>query len=180
MGNQMEFERKKNLEFKIKGHTLYLKGSIDETTDYSNIMEAIESFTNFIASEIEELVIDLSRVSHINSWGLKHWIGFLARLPVIQLRFRHCPLYFISLYSVAPRVFGSRRNGGGIGRVESILLEYECNNCGDIHLLSVPMKAIGHDRKGLVMPEAWCQVCQVGSSAVVADSLIFLDQTLVA
>lgn len=94
---------------------LFLEGAIGETTPLFNLP----------VQDVKELVLDMSKVTYINSIGVKHWILWTVRLPAdCQVKLVNTPFVIASQASM---VMGFTTPNM---KIESIRVPYACDACG--------------------------------------------------
>lgn len=93
--------------------TLYLKGVIDETTDFKPVFE----------DSGPELFVDLSGVERINSCGVREWVNAMAGIPADR------KVHFVNCSTAMIRQFSMIHNFSGKGEVLSFMGPYYCAEC---------------------------------------------------
>jgi hypothetical protein len=102
---------------------LFLEGAIGESTPLFTLP----------LQDVKELVLDMTKVTYINSIGVKHWILWTLRIP------KDCVVLMVNtpfvIASQASIVLGFATPQM---KIESIRMPYTCNNCGaeDLRLIT--------------------------------------------
>lgn len=89
-----------------------IEGIIDEYADFSSLTSR--------ASQV--LRVDLSKITRINSSGIRSWIQTILRHK-IQLSLRHCSPVVVEQFSMIPEFIGKN------GFVESFYGHFVCHDC---------------------------------------------------
>ena len=92
--------------------TLKISGIIDEYTDLIDTM----------ASLPEEVWIDLSEISRVNSLGIREWARALATTTA-KIHYVGCPSLIIDQFNMIPQLFGNN------AQVDSFELCFCCDHC---------------------------------------------------
>lgn len=93
---------------------LEMGGSIDENAAFNRIE----------IGKARDLVVDLEKVTRINSVGIRSWmIWFNANARGKNLTFRSCPSIVVNQFNLVMEFLPSD------ARVESIFVPYYCENC---------------------------------------------------
>jgi hypothetical protein len=95
--------------------TATLEGQIDETF----------SMATDLPSPGANLDIHCAKINRINSTGVKKWMLY------IQGIMKWCEVRFFAISPAMVEQFNLISNFGGTGEVMSVLLPYECGQCGE-------------------------------------------------
>jgi anti-anti-sigma regulatory factor len=95
---------------------LHLEGRIDEYCDLGPLLQS---------KALSHCVLDVSRLTFINSVGVRKWIELMAALAGCRARvtLRGCPPFLVHQMNSIAEVLGT-------ADVESIFAPYECDFCG--------------------------------------------------
>lgn len=97
------------------GVRITLRGSFDETTDFSRIP----------TENIDKLIFDLAGIQLINSWGARQWIMFLRSLPdELEFCFVNAAPVFIKHCNMVADMLGR-------GSILSFAAPYQCASCSN-------------------------------------------------
>lgn len=107
-----------HLEQTANATILILSGKLDEFAE-SDLRKMTA-----ISLESEALILSLKDITEINSIGVKLWVSAINVLEKKHdLVFEKCPEVFLNHRSFIPAVTGN-------GKIKSIILCFECDNCG--------------------------------------------------
>jgi len=142
MADEPRLEVRKIVEDRIIA--LQLNGTIDESFNAKQIAEGIK----------DTLIVDLSGVKRISSFGIREWVEFLkiANEKCSGIYFIKCPPRIIDQFNMVA-------NFGGKGRILSFFAPYHCDYCerDDNILLEV---ADHYDLiKDKKLPDQPCEKC---------------------
>jgi anti-anti-sigma regulatory factor len=92
-----------------------LRGRLTEDADLANLAQRLESGV---------VVMDLSGVTRINSYGVREWMSFTRALPAgVTLVLEGCPVAFVNqLNTIA--------NFAGPAVIRSVFVPHVCAKCG--------------------------------------------------
>jgi eukaryotic-like serine/threonine-protein kinase len=86
-----------------------------------------ENFTGFgtIAPGVKNLVIDVSQMTRMTSFGVRQWLKAIDALPksISDLYLLGCPTFFVDQLNMV-------LNFGGPGKVLTVVAPYTCPSCG--------------------------------------------------
>ncbi len=143
-------------------HHLALSGPIDESADLSS----------FAAKMRGQVVIDLEKVSFVNSMGVRRWTEMLAvlqerRVAVTLTRCSEAMLMQMNI-NVAVK---------GFSRVDSFFAPYTCPECGLAESVCLEVLPNLQALRRLEVPPFQCPACGTDCefSEIPARYLLFLD-----
>jgi anti-anti-sigma regulatory factor len=114
------------LDLEKKPKTLVFSGLLDESLNpEAQILQAM-------ANANEEIDVDCSGITRINSSGVKQFISFFNRVKEKQIRFQ-----FLRVSPVMVEQFNIISNFGGGGKVVSAGLPFRCKACEKTSVLYV-------------------------------------------
>lgn len=90
-------------------------GRIDEHLDYRPLLSALPP-----------VKVDLSKVSNVNSVGMRGFLNFIRDAKDLALEFHNCSSSFIDMINTFPTTLGSPPNPA---IVKSLIIEYQCVVC---------------------------------------------------
>jgi hypothetical protein len=99
------------------GSAVMLEGVIDENADFSPLLK-----------EAAPLRIDFSRVSRINSIGVRSWMKFLTQWGDKSLEYLQCPAAISEQLIVTPVLLGVKKR---VAKVVSAQIAFVCPKCQD-------------------------------------------------
>ncbi|HEX7672653.1 MAG TPA: hypothetical protein VF412_00710 [Bdellovibrio sp.] len=105
------------MEIKVVGtqHQLFLEGPISEKT----------AIYEYELKGATELLINMEKVTFINSIGVKNWITWSMKIPSIcKIRLEMCPFVIVNQVNIV-QGFLPRQ-----GSIESFIAPYMCETCG--------------------------------------------------
>ncbi len=107
---------KKGIDIVVKGKTHFLKGNIDEYTNFSPLELADEP-----------LLLNMRDIVRLNSMGVRGLLEFLRKWGDREYRFSECPVDFVSQISLIPALLqlGKKRTG----HVDSLQVPFSCDHC---------------------------------------------------
>ncbi len=100
------------IEIEIKDNIFYVHGPITEKAELS-------AFQN---STLDPVIIDLSDVSRMNSYGIKKWIEMLGQIEGRKITYRNCPVFIVDQLNIVSML----REGVA---VESFYAPFYCESC---------------------------------------------------
>lgn len=103
---------KSNLIIASKANGYLLTGQINEFADFTDLLAAPEA----------TIILDLSGIQRINSYGIKKWILLLNQLAGKTVILQNCPICFVEQISLVPGMLGH-------GVVNNFFLPYWCPQC---------------------------------------------------
>lgn len=98
--------------FPVPAATFYLAGTIGENADLSV----------FYNQGFPAIIIDLEKVTRINSYGTKLWVMALKKLAGVPVTLQKCSIPFVDQMSILPELTTNTL-------VKSVLLPYFCPKC---------------------------------------------------
>lgn len=105
------------MEVKVVGnqHQLYMEGPISEKT----------AIYEYELKGITDLIVNMEKVTFINSIGVKNWITWSMKIPgTCKIRLEMCPFVIINQVNIV-QGFLPRQ-----GLIESFLAPFTCETCG--------------------------------------------------
>lgn len=143
-------------------HHLALSGPIDESSD-------LASFATKISGQ---LVIDLEKVSFVNSMGVRRWTEMLALLQErhVAVTLTRCSEAMLMQMNINVAV-------KGFSRVDSFFAPYSCPKCGLAESVCVEVLPNLQALRRLEVPPFECPACGAGCefSEIPSRYLLFLD-----
>jgi len=139
-----------------------MSGQIDEKADLVALAEKLTG----------EVVIDLERVSFVNSMGVRRWTEMLAVLQAraVAVTLARCSEAMLTQMNINVAV-------KGFSRVESFFAPYYCQACERSLTVCIEVRPNLQSLRRLQMPELRCDHC--GEAAQFAELparyLLFLD-----
>ncbi len=124
----------------------YIIGRIDEYADFSTLLQAKEP-----------LKLNLSRVTGLNSIGVRRFLELMVKWGKKELELHECVPDFIGNASVIPQMLGVPPNKN---RLKSLFVPYTCDGCktSELTLIKSPFKLEGNG--GVILPHPGkCQKC---------------------
>jgi hypothetical protein len=121
-----------------------VSGIIDETT----------MFEDTVAKFDENVWVDFSGVTRINSCGVRQWTRAI-HTSAARIHYVNCPALIVDQFSMVPEFLGPN------SEVETFEARYACESCGneDILLLQVGKDVIPGQEEYLDGPEHKCSKC---------------------
>ncbi len=99
------------------GAAVLLEGVIDENADFSPLLR-----------EKAPLRIDFSRVTRINSIGVRSWMKFLTQWGDKSLEYLQCPASISEQLIVTPVLLGVKKR---VAKVVSAYISFVCPKCNE-------------------------------------------------
>ena len=132
------------------GISAFLEGIIDEDSDLAPLVETIEK------DEVQNLILNLSGVRRINSFGVREWVNFIREISgKTKTTLCACSPAMVAQLNMVG-------NFAGNATIESIQLPFVCDECGqEVEILA---KLAG--RETPTLPSPLCPSC---SSAMEFD-----------
>lgn len=149
---------KLRLEFEEEatGPTIRPVGVIDEDVNFAPLLEHLSSSR----PPISRLLVDTSRVTRLNSCGIREWLLLMERMPSsIRLEFSCLGYLFVCQGAMTPGIFGKR-----VPKVHALEIPFRCAGCDSeffaiIHRSSIKSSADRH-----ILPETRCRSCSLPAS----------------
>lgn len=142
MADESRLEVRKTVEEKIIA--LQFNGTIDESFNAKQIAEGIK----------DVLIVDLSGVRRISSFGIREWLEFLkiANEKCDSIYFIKCPPRIIDQFNMVA-------NFGGKGRVLSFFAPYHCDYCERDDSILLEVSDHFDTLKDKKIPDQPCEKC---------------------
>jgi hypothetical protein len=119
----------------------------------SGIIDEFSSFRDLFSHQLEEIWIDFSGVTRINSSGIREWVQAVLSSNV-RLHMENCSAVMVDQFSMIPEFIGKN------GVVESFFVHYLCDACGheekNLCVVGKDIKAEDSYKEALDDP---CPVC---------------------
>lgn len=160
------------MEVKINGtrHELIMEGPISEkTTLYSHDMRGAT-----------EILINMEKVTFINSIGVKNWINWTMKIPsMCKVRLAKCPFVIINQANIVHGFLPKHCT------IESFIAPFACTSCGHEKLIDLTVGQeyqykTATEPKFLKLPEEiLCNKCGdfMEADFLIEKSFMFLNQT---
>jgi anti-anti-sigma regulatory factor len=102
-----------------------ISGEISEETDFSVVADKARP----------TMVLDLTRVSRVNSCGIREWLEFVRKMEQrkVDLVLERCPPGIVAQLNLISNFTGAR------GTVRSVFAPYYCSACHGEHLLLIDL-----------------------------------------
>ena len=119
----------------------------------SGVIDEFSSFEELFNKNQEEIWIDFSEVTRINSSGIREWVQAVLG-STARLHLEKCSAVMVDQFSMIPEFIGKN------GTIESFFVHYICDSCGheERELLEVG-KDIGGDKTYKEQLEDPCPSC---------------------
>jgi hypothetical protein len=138
------------------GASVLLEGVIDENADFSPLLR-----------ESAPLRIDFSRVTRINSIGVRSWMKFLTQWGDKSLEYLQCPAVISEQLIVTPVLLGVKKR---VAKVVSAYIAFVCPKCNESEDRMVTFDQLFRD----VSPETKAPPCkQCGACMTAANSACY-------
>lgn len=138
------------------GAAVFLEGVIDENADFSPLLK-----------EPAPLRIDFSRVSRINSIGVRSWMKFLTQWGDKSLEYLQCPAIISEQLIVTPVLLGVKKR---VAKVVSAYIAFVCPKCHESEDRLVTFDQLFHNVKS----EAKAPPCrQCGTNMTASHSACY-------
>ncbi len=130
-------------ENKDSGTHITIAGTIDEDTILDDVFSEV----------LDTVVIDISKVKHINSCGIRTWVNAMETLSSSKnVSFTECSVTMI-------RQFNMITNFGGNGKVVSFKIPYYCEACNKEYDITISTEEYLGKYPDLNAPEYTCPSC---------------------
>ena len=128
------------------------QGKFDEDFRCENLLEFFRAQEN----TARRVTIDLSRVSEINSCGVREWLIMLERLSSkIRPYFRGISEFVVEQANMVPAVLGRDPS-----RIESFQVPFHCLPCGNRHVRPmIPSDIQWKEEEAPLIPVQKCPKC---------------------
>ncbi|MBU1533670.1 hypothetical protein KKF84_00025, partial [Myxococcota bacterium] len=142
MSDENRLDVRKVVEDKIMA--LQLNGIIDESFNGKQLAEGLK----------ETLIVDLSGVRRISSFGIREWMEFLhiAESKCESIFYIQCPSRIIDQFNMVA-------NFGGKGQVVSFYAPYHCDFCEEDHSVLIDVADQFDNIKESTLPDRACATC---------------------
>lgn len=121
-----------------------LEGTIDEDTTLDDVFADTKDNVN----------IDISKINHINSCGIRTWVHAIEELSSSKdVSFINCSITMV-------RQFNMISNFGGNGVVKSFIIPYFCEQCDKEYEFTLSKKEYLEKYPGLDAPGFECPSCK--------------------
>jgi len=157
------------MEVKVTGtkHELFLEGPISEKT----------TIYDYNLKNATEVVLDMQKVTFINSIGVKNWILWTMRVPdVASITLLNCPFVIVNQASMVQGFLPVR------ARIHSFYAPFVCPDCGAEHVEKLFMGKhyhyVGSEKgRSIELPIINCPKCKAEMEAdfIEAKTFAFLD-----
>jgi anti-anti-sigma regulatory factor len=142
-----------------------MQGQIDERTDLSELGTRLERL----------VVMDLEKVSFINSVGVREWIRMLRSLEDrgVQVRMKRCSEAMIHQINMIVEAMGC-------AEVESSFAPYLCEDCGYEGSMCLEVAANASQFRNMDAPQVPCPECNgtMEFDEIPARYFLFLGEKL--
>lgn len=148
------------LSFKIvkQGTIDFVEGAIDEHANFSKLLK-----------NKPPIVLNLSRVTGINSIGIRIMLNFMRDLGNTPIEFYDVPSSVLDAINTIPGLLGSPAQ---VVRVRSVLIPYMCSHC---KLENSVMVKINHSlKKAPALVPQPCPKCKKPSDPLINEDDAFL------
>ena len=137
------------LQVNEQAGVFHLKGSMDQSSDFSPLLKAGEP-----------LVLNLAGVDQINSLGIQKFMTFLKDWGSKKLEYRQCSVPFLLAASMIPAMVKPPVDGAAI-RIKSLYCPYRCGACKKTSDVLIDVSKIREGADGFLPPEdpGSCQHC---------------------
>ncbi len=133
---------------------LEISQTVDGDTALLRLAGAIdETFTGFEPTSASQVVMELSGLSRITSYGVRQWIRGRDQLAAKHLYYLNCPPFFIDQLNMV-------LNFGGHGQVITAFAPYSCSACRSEEWALIDVMAKCDELAGGAAPAQACPKCQ--------------------
>ena len=149
----LEENGKTRIEMETQGAALLFRpiGFIDEDVNFSVVLDTISR----MASAIKAVHFDASRISRMNSCGVREWILMMERLPVgLPITFVDANELFVEQANMIPGMFGRK----GV-RLLAFRAPYHCDQCAADYSRPLSPGDVTYKDSRPVAPQAQCEKC---------------------
>lgn len=120
-----------------------MEGTIDEDTLLDDVFTDAQP----------NIVINLSKITHINSCGIRTWVNTIEKLTETHnVTFIDCSITMV-------RQFNMISNFGGTGIIQSFKIPYYCNECDKEYDFSMETEEYCRTHPDFTAPEYTCPEC---------------------
>ncbi|RYF50576.1 MAG: hypothetical protein EOO38_05315 [Cytophagaceae bacterium] len=113
---------------------------LDETTDFASILEGRSAPYN----------LDLGKVSHINSVGVKHWVEFFGRFAPNSINLLNCPPVIVDQMNLIASFFAGMK-------ITSVAAPFRCSVCSAEESIEIQVSGLGSLE--VQVPQGQCLKC---------------------
>ena len=139
-----------------KWGVVFLDGVVDENADFSPLL-----------TETPPLQLNLSKVSRINSIGVRSWMKFISLWGDKPMEYLDCPAIITDQLSITPVLLGLKKP---IVKVMSAFISYVCSKCNQQEDLRVARAQVLPNPVPEILSPA-CKSCGGDLGMINADQL---------
>ena len=150
------------LVWDVTGNQMDLVGALNESSDFSKIS---------LPADVKMLKINCSRLTTINSSGLRMFLTFLRGCPV-PYEYWGCSSDFVDQLNMIPSLLNK---SDGTKGVRSVLLQCACGSCGTEQKIELNERDLIAIAKGGHAGLKTCQSCKADLQEDLTNACYFLN-----
>ena len=129
-----------DLEIKQEGNEIFVIGTINEHSDFSNIFDGKEG----------TCIVNMEGVLRVNSCGVREWARAVSNLN-LKIEYINCPPAIVEQFNMVPEFLGKNTE------VKSIYARYYCEDCDLDELFLIEISRLFSKSGDIVVPEFVCE-----------------------